>query len=224
MIDEILKKTRENIPDIKSQWNNSLPNFSLGRDTAKSSGQTDLSDVYQELVDKYVKRDTTPIKQKESTKNAKALKPNRLQKFPEFRKKAKKKNTTSLNSDNALVSAAEKYVGTPYVWGGSSLSDGGLDCSGFVYNVLKDAGHDVGRTTAQGYRSVGTAVSKDDLQPGDLVFYGKNGQVTHVGVYAGDGKILHSSGNSNNNASNPGKGVSVTNFNYRSDFIEARRV
>jgi cell wall-associated NlpC family hydrolase len=70
---------------------------------------------------------------------------------------------------------------------------------------------------------MGSVVGKDELQPGDLVFYGKNGQASHVGIYMGDGKIIHSSGNSKNNASNPGKGVSVTNFDYRSDFIEARR-
>lgn len=222
MIDDVAKKTKATIPDIKSEWNKSIPDFSLGSGLRKGSGKTDATEIYKELVDKYVKNGTAPIKQEENKKNAKAMKPNKLRKFPEFRKTSSKSKLTS-SSDNSLVSAAEKYVGTPYIWGGSSLSDGGLDCSGFVYNALKDAGHDVGRTTAQGYRSMGSVVSKDDLQPGDLVFYGKNGQASHVGIYMGDGKIIHSSGNSKNNASNPGKGVSVTNFDYRSDFIEARR-
>ena len=125
-------------------------------------------------------------------------------------------------SNSNLVNAAQKYIGTPYVWGGESMSEGGMDCSGFVYNALKDAGYDVGRTTAQGYRGKGTKVSKSDLQPGDLIFYG-SGNATHIGIYIGNGQMIHSSGNDNNTKSNPGKGVEVKNIDYRRDFLEARR-
>lgn len=126
-------------------------------------------------------------------------------------------------SDSGIVNAAKNYIGTPYVWGGESMSEGGMDCSGFVYNALKDAGYNVGRTTAQGYRSYGTSVSKTDMQPGDLVFFGKDGKASHIGIYIGNGQMIHSSGGSKNTKSNPGKGVSVTNVDYRSDFLEARR-
>ncbi len=122
-----------------------------------------------------------------------------------------------------LVNAAQKYIGTPYVWGGESSAEGGFDCSGFVYNALKDAGYKVGRTTANGYRSYGSSVSRADMQPGDLVFYGKDGKATHIGIYIGNGQMIHSSGGSKNNASNPGKGVEIKNIDYRSDFLEARR-
>ena len=126
-------------------------------------------------------------------------------------------------SDSSIVSAARKYIGTPYVWGGESMSEGGMDCSGFVYNTLKDAGYKVGRTTAQGYRNYGTSVSKSNMQPGDLVFYGKDGNASHIGIYIGNGQMIHSSGGSKNTKSNPGKGVSIANVDYRNDFIEARR-
>ena len=126
-------------------------------------------------------------------------------------------------SDSSIVNAARNYLGTPYVWGGESMAEGGMDCSGFVYNALKDAGYDVGRTTAQGYRSYGNSVSKSEMQPGDLVFFGKNGNASHIGIYIGNGQMIHSSGGSKNTKSNPGKGVSVTNVDYRSDFLEARR-
>lgn len=126
-------------------------------------------------------------------------------------------------SDSHIVNAAKNYIGTPYVWGGESMSEGGMDCSGFVYNALKDAGYKVGRTTAQGYRGYGTSVSKTDMQPGDLVFFGKDDNASHIGIYIGNGQMIHSSGGSKNTKSNPGKGVSVTNVDYRSDFLEARR-
>ncbi len=126
-------------------------------------------------------------------------------------------------TSNKIVASAEKYIGTPYVWGGESASEGGMDCSGFVYNALKGAGYKIGRTTAQGYRSYGSTVNKADMQPGDLVFFGKNNKASHIGIYIGNGKMIHSSGNSKNTKAHPGKGVSVANIDYRSDFLEARR-
>ena len=126
------------------------------------------------------------------------------------------------SADGTIAGEALKYLGTPYVYGGEST--GGMDCSGFVYNALKDAGYNVGRTTAQGYRSQGTTVSKNNLQPGDLIYYGSNGNATHVGIYIGNGQMVHSSGGSKNTASNPGKGVTITNVDYRGDFIEAKRL
>ena len=129
----------------------------------------------------------------------------------------------SVSSGNNIVDSAKRYIGTPYVWGGESMAEGGMDCSGFVYNALKDSGYNVGRTTAQGYRSLGTKVSKSDMQPGDLIFYGKNNDASHIGIYIGNGQMIHSSGGSKNTKSNPGKGVSITNVDYRGDFLEARR-
>jgi cell wall-associated NlpC family hydrolase len=125
---------------------------------------------------------------------------------------------------NSIADAAQKYLGTPYVWGGESMAEGGMDCSGFVYNALKDAGYDVGRTTAQGYRNQGTSVSKENLQPGDLIFFGKNNEASHIGIYLGDGKMIHSSGGSKNTASNPGKGVTITSVDSRGDFLGANRL
>ena len=134
-----------------------------------------------------------------------------------------KVQTNTSNTGNTIADAAQKYIGTPYVWGGESMDEGGMDCSGFVYNALKDAGYNVGRTTAQGYRSGGTKVSKAEMQPGDLIFYGKNGEASHIGIYIGNGQMVHSSGGSKNTKSNPGKGVSIVNVDHRSDFLEARR-
>lgn len=129
----------------------------------------------------------------------------------------------TVQTGNGIADTAQRYLGTPYVWGGESMDEGGMDCSGFVYNALKDAGYNVGRTTAQGYRSYGTSVNKAEMQPGDLVFFGKDGNASHIGIYLGNGQMIHSSGGSKNTKDNPGKGVSITNVDYRSDFLEARR-
>lgn len=125
------------------------------------------------------------------------------------------------STGSSIVDSAKSYMGTPYIWGGSTKS--GMDCSGFVYNALKNAGYNVDRTTADGYRSRGTIVKKSDLQPGDLVFYGKDNYASHIGIYIGNGQIIHSSGGRANTASNPGKGVTTSGLDYRNDFIEARR-
>lgn len=132
--------------------------------------------------------------------------------------------TGTKKSGNKLVDGAMAYLGTPYVYGGESMQEGGMDCSGFVYNALKDAGYKVGRDTAQGYRSYGKFVSKSNMQPGDLIFFGSNGNASHIGIYIGNGQMIHSSGSSKNTRNNPGKGVEIKAVNYRSDFIEARRM
>ena len=133
-------------------------------------------------------------------------------------------SNTAKATNNTIADAAQKYIGTPYVWGGESMAEGGMDCSGFVYNALKDAGYDVSRTTAQGYRNYGKSVGKSDLQAGDLIFYGKGGEASHIGIYIGNGQVVHSSGGSKNTKANPGKGVVISNVDHRSDFIEARRI
>jgi cell wall-associated NlpC family hydrolase len=134
------------------------------------------------------------------------------------------KQQTTENGKGDIAKVARKYIGTPYVWGGESMEEGGMDCSGFVYNALKDSGFNVGRTSAQGYRGQGTVVSKADMQPGDLIFFGSNPkEASHIGIYIGNGQMIHSAGGSKNTKNNPGKGVSIVSVDHRKDFLEARR-
>ena len=93
----------------------------------------------------------------------------------------------------AMVKEAEKYLGYPYVWGGSSPSTS-FDCSGFVCWVLNHSGWSVGRTTAQGLCDYCTPVRASDARPGDLVFFVgtyDTPEVSHVGIYVGNNMMIH---------------------------------
>jgi cell wall-associated NlpC family hydrolase len=100
-------------------------------------------------------------------------------------------------SHDGAVEIALRYVGVPYVWGGSSPS--GFDCSGLTHYVYLQLGIDLPRTSREQYR-VGAFIAEDQLdalKPGDLVFFGSNGdpgQVHHVGMYVGSGNFLHAPG------------------------------
>ena len=123
--------------------------------------------------------------------------------------------TTSTSSTGAsVVSYANQFLGKPYVYGGTSPS--GFDCSGFTYYVYKHFGVTLNRTAAGQY-SNGTAVSKADLQVGDLVMFGS--PIWHVGIYIGNGKIIH--------AANPSRGVTTDTIQsgyYYNNYAGARRI
>lgn len=104
-----------------------------------------------------------------------------------------------------VANYALQFVGNPYVYGGTSLTNG-ADCSGFVMKVYEHFGYSIPRTAdVQG--TVGTEVSISALAPGDLVFYDHGtGSIKHVGLYIGNGQIVH--------ASNSTTGIIVSNMNY----------
>lgn len=94
-----------------------------------------------------------------------------------------------------LLAEAKKYIGYPYVWGGSA-PETSFDCSGFVCWVLNETGlAEVGRTDAQGLHDLSREVSREEARPGDLVFfqgtYDTPNTVTHVAIYIGNGYMLH---------------------------------
>ena len=120
--------------------------------------------------------------------------------------------SSSVSNDN-IVAYASNFLGTPYLWGGTSPSTG-FDCSGFTQYVYKHFGISIGRTTYDQIKD-GVAVSRDQLQPGDLVFYGKGGDPTHMGMYVGNGAYIHSP--------RTGDVIKISPVD-RSDYITARRV
>lgn len=118
----------------------------------------------------------------------------------------------SSGANNDVVSYANNFAGTPYVWGGTSPS--GFDCSGFTQYVYGHFGVGLGRTTYEQIND-GTAVSRDQLQPGDLVLFGSSNDPHHVGIYAGNGMYIH--------APRTGDVVKLSPLD-RSDFVTGRRV
>lgn len=129
-----------------------------------------------------------------------------------------KGDKASNSSASSAISTAKKYIGGRYVFGGTSPS--GFDCSGFTQYVFNQSGISIPRTTT-GQASVGSSVSKSQLQPGDLLVFSGTYKAgpSHVGVYIGDGNFVH--------AANSRKGVRVDSVNssyYGSKFTSGRRL
>ncbi|WP_066585334.1 C40 family peptidase [Cellulomonas timonensis] len=98
-------------------------------------------------------------------------------------------STSGTATGQGLVEAAKKYLGVPYVWGGETLDEGGLDCSGLVLRAMTDLGVGDGvPRTARQQMTIGTPVSSlDQALPGDLLVFGGG---THIGIYMGDGQMI----------------------------------
>lgn len=105
---------------------------------------------------------------------------------------------------SSIVAYAMQYLGYPYVHGGRSLA-GGTDCSGFTCYIYADFGYSISRTPSGQYSSDGKSIDYSEIQPGDIICYGKS-KCTHVAMYIGDGKIIH--------AANSRKGVVIYDAGY----------
>lgn len=105
----------------------------------------------------------------------------------------------------AIVAYAKQFLGNPYVYGGTSLTNG-ADCSGFTMRIFEHFGVSTGRTSRD-QASNGKQISLSEIQPGDLLFYASGKTINHVALYIGDGKIIH--------ASTSKTGIIISNAYYR---------
>lgn len=122
-------------------------------------------------------------------------------------------STLGSGDGSAIASYALKFVGNPYVYGGSSLTHG-TDCSGFTMSVFKKFGISLPRTSGA-QSGVGKKISPSSARAGDLIFYASGGRVNHVALCIGGGRVVH--------ASNPRTGIKTSNMYYRKPYC-ARRV
>lgn len=117
-------------------------------------------------------------------------------------------------SGNKAVDIAKQYLGIPYKWGGNTPQEG-MDCSGYMKYVYGQLGVDLPRVTYDQIK-VGQGVNKENLMPGDLVFFGSQSDPHHVGMYIGNGQYIHEP--------KTGDVAKISNLNSRSDFVTGRRV
>ena len=112
----------------------------------------------------------------------------------------------------AIIAYASNFLGTPYLWGGTTPA--GFDCSGFTQYVYRHFGISVGRTTFNQIKD-GVQVSRENLHPGDLVFFGTMSNPHHMGIYVGDNNYIH--------APHTGDVIKVSVMG-RKDYVTGRRV
>lgn len=116
--------------------------------------------------------------------------------------------TTGLRKE--IVDYAKQFIGNPYVWGGTSLTEG-ADCSGFTMKVYEHFNITIPRVAADQYKAA-EKIKKNDLLPGDLLFYtDDSGYISHVSMYIGNNKVIHAS----NSAPYPEGGIKISDMSYR---------
>ena len=158
----------------------------------------------QEEAAKAMARQQTQNAQQAQQKNDKVQGSSQGQSSSSFGSNTTAKPQTVSNGQ-AVVNYAAQFVGNPYVYGGSSLTNG-ADCSGFTMRIFEHFGVSTGRTSRD-QASNGKQISLSEIQPGDLLFYASGKTINHVALYIGDGKIIH--------ASTSKTGIIISNAYYR---------
>ena len=158
----------------------------------------------QEEAAKAMARQQTQNAQQAQQKNDKVQGSSQGQSSSSFGSNTTAKPQTVSNGQ-AVVNYAAQFVGNPYVYGGSSLTNG-ADCSGFTMRIFEHFGVSTGRTSRD-QASNGKQISLSEIQPGDLLFYASGKTINHVALYIGNGKIIH--------ASTSKTGIIISNAYYR---------
>lgn len=235
--------TEIKMPDIKIKPTGSSSYKSPSSKSSKSKTKSDAAEVFDfieiklnNLTDKASKAkdkidDLLTFGQKknqtqkaiEATTKAITAQEKAYKKYMSYADKAAKtqssKKTTSSSSSsssggNAVYDTATDYLGLKYVWGGSSLTKG-ADCSGFTQQIYKKFGVSLPHHAADQAKMGTKITSKKNLQAGDLVFFGSKSNITHVGIYGGDGKFIESP--------HTGASVRVSKLSSRKDFVSGSR-
>lgn len=232
------------IPQVKvnSSGSSSYKSPSSKKSKSKSKTKSDAAEVFDfieiklnNLTDKASKAkdkidDLLTFGQKknqtkkaiEATTKAITAQEKAYKKYMAYANKAAKtqnsKKTTSSSSTstggNAVYDTATDYLGLKYVWGGASLTKG-ADCSGFTQQIYKKFGVSLPHHAADQAKMGTKITSKKKLQAGDLVFFGSKNNITHVGIYGGDGKFIESP--------HTGASVRVSKLSSRKDFVSGSR-
>lgn len=184
-----------------------------------SADYVDLSTVYKEAIsiqeekekleaeEKAREQEQAQQEQEQYSSSGSSHSSGREVKSASISKSSTSASTSSATSStrSKVVNYALKFEGNPYVWGGTSLTNG-ADCSGFTQSVFRDMGISIPRDS-RSQASSGRTVSVSSVKPGDLIFYAKGGSINHVALYIGNGRVI--------SASSPSVGIRVSNYDYR---------
>ena len=198
-------KTEENITkeSTKKETETSTASTKAKETTAQ---ETKLAD--NTTVEKSKKETTKKETTKQETESKKSKKETQETKKDSI-KQDTMEATVPVGGDEreAIVAYAKQFLGNPYKYGGTSLTEG-CDCSGFTMQVYSKFGNSIGRDSRTQSNASGSSIDASSLKKGDLIFYASEDTINHVGIYIGDGKIIHSS--------NARTGITISPANYRS--------
>ena len=218
-----IAETRVNLRKEPNQESESLAKLTLNTQVDVYSEENGWSRVKVNGTEGYILSSLLSDTKKEekttsrgATTSRKAQTPTKTETKTEKKKQETSSNPPVSGKGSTVVETAKKYLGAKYVYGASGPNS--FDCSGFTSYVFKLHGVSLSRT-AKGQYTNGTAVSRANLQPGDLVMFGPSASgINHVGIYIGGGKIIH--------AENPSSGVTIDTINsgyYNKNYVGARR-
>lgn len=210
--------SRDEVVENKKEETTKKEEITTNKDTTVKEENTSNKEQEKETI---INKEETNNKVEEKEETSKETGTNKEETKKEEESSKSETTTTSKTKGEEIVEYAKTFLGYDYVYGGSSPKTG-FDCSGFTAYVYKKFGYTLSRaSTAQAKN--GVEVSKNELQPGDLLIF-KNQALTrigHVGIYIGNNKMIH--------ASEPGVGVTITDldargYNYNKRYVTARRI
>lgn len=201
---------------VKIQWKHAITiKEEKAEEERKAAAEAALAAQQQALAAEQARQQQRVVERQTQTNNSQSQ-TNNVQK-PVVQPKVEEKVQTTAGGSakgQSIANFALNFVGNPYVWGGTSLTRG-CDCSGFAMSVYANFGIGLNRTS-RAQAGNGYAVSMNELQAGDLVFYAANGRtISHVAIYIGGGKVVH--------ASTPRTGIIVSSVYHQSPYC-ARRI
>ena len=205
-VEETTKKETEKKESTKteSKTEENITKESTKKETETSTASTKAKETTAQET-KLADNTTVEKSKKETTKKETTKQETESKKS----KKETKAATVPAGGDEreAIVAYAKQFLGNPYKYGGTSLTEG-CDCSGFTMQVYSKFGYSIGRDSRTQSNASGSSIDASSLKKGDLIFYASEDTINHVGIYIGDGKIIHSS--------NARTGITISPANYRS--------
>lgn len=210
-----IKTTSKEIKTLVSENKKNEISDKIENNIESENKSENIKEESKKETKKVVEKKVTEKKTVSTNKEKKVTKTTTTKKVTEKKVENQQTNVAPPNKQTAtsLVNYAKQFVGNPYKYGGTSLTSG-VDCSGFTMKVYEKYGYSLPHSS-KSQAKYGTYVSLSNLEPGDLIFYGYNGSISHVAIYIGNSKIVH--------AATSKQGIRIDNYKTM-PIITARRI